>query len=478
MTRLPERRKLRLLIAALVSIGTVAAGAIIWFQATNANANAEVPVPKELVTCSACHNMEKEVQAWQEGPHSEVACLECHVESDVAWVRHELTGRSPDMAEMLGNAKVHPVPLKAPNDRCLDCHGQQMPYILQDVTPPPLENNAASAGEQVKAMQIKALHNEHINGDSKLDCLACHVASAHGATPGTTAQQDEAHSLCLTCHSEKRVTMAVPSSVSCAACHVTPSSVAPADHKDTNGWMAAHGTSSTGNTCGQCHLATSAGPHTDLASPASFQSNTGDACATCHAGVPMPHPANFLTQHGAASEQAAPGTCERCHTPEKNPIQPTPDHAKAGYCTECHAGTAMPHPAGYLNTHGTAAMQNPATCEACHSGKNPINPTADHASQTYCSSCHDQYQHQSGWVVQHGSSVNATCATCHTMVGEQGQHNACATCHDSQNTSTGRWHPDMWFASHARVVLDEGKGDCMKCHAEVEPSCSKCHTSF
>jgi hypothetical protein len=527
------RKKLRFLIAALGAVALVAVVGVMWYQGANAKAEGPIPVPKDLIACSQCHTMTHEVSTWEQSPHGNVSCLECHLESDVAWVRHELGDKGTDMASNLSNTKVHSLPLKAPNERCLECHGDQMPYILQDVVPPPANSGgtAAAAAGQTKAMDIKALHSKHMNGDSKLDCLACHVDAVHGPAEGTQERQDEAHNLCLTCHAEKRVTMTSTGSVSCTACHVDAASVAPADHKDTNAWMAAHGTSSQTSNCGQCHLANSAGPHTDMTNPAVFKTNsTEDACTTCHAGQPMPHPANFIAQHGTAAEKAAPGACDRCHTPEQNPIKPTPDYAKAGFCTDCHAGTTMPHPAGYLAQHGTAAKNSPATCQACHSSKNPIRPLPDyagsgyctnchagttmphpanylaqhgsaamkspasceachssknsvnrtsaHSSQAFCSSCHDQYQHAAGWVAQHGDKVDATCATCHTMRGQPGTKNACDSCHSTQY-SKEQWHPDLWYVSHARAVEQQGKEACMTCHnGEIQPSCSKCHRNY
>jgi transposase-like protein len=135
----------------------------------------------------------------------------------------------------------------------------------------------------------------------------------------------------------------------------------------------------------------------------------------------------------------------------------------------------MPHSADYLKSHGQQAMTAGITCEACHSAKNKANPTAAHASATFCNACHDQYQHQAGWVAGHGDKVDATCATCHTLVGQQGQHNACSTCHNSPD---GKWHPDLFYVSHANVVQKQGRESCDTCHNEVQPKCSQCHRNY
>jgi hypothetical protein len=228
-------------------------------------------------------------------------------------------------------------------------------------------------------------------------------------------------------------------------------------------FLAQHGAAANANpaSCATCHS-----PN-NIANPTAYHASS-KFCTDCH-GTAMPHPADFLSKHGAAAN-AAPASCTNCHSPN-NRVNPGANYASPGYCLDCHL-TPMPHPASFLSSHGAEAQKSPATCDACHSAKNVARPTAPHANAGYCASCHDSYEHEAGWVAAHGSNVDESCSTCHTLQGQVGQHNACSTCHSSK---TGEWHPNMWFVSHAREVEKNGEAACMTCHSEVQPSCSKCH---
>ncbi|HWI50690.1 MAG TPA: cytochrome c3 family protein [Symbiobacteriaceae bacterium] len=506
------RKRLTYLLYLAVALAAVGALSFVFIH--KADADNILKAPENLLYCGACHTMETEVLTWQANAHKNVACLECHEEGDPGWIRHEFVDRNSDMS------KAHPLEMKVAEQRCEECHQPQMEQILKDITPKPLaaSTKAPNAG---KAMDVKAMHEKHIKGDAKLNCVDCHTSDAHGPTVGSTPWRDATHKACLDCHEQKQVKIAVTGSTSCSACHTDPMAVAPADHKDKTVWSKAHGASATSGTCGECHLAESAGPHAQISKPDSFPSATKDACASCHAGVPMPHPDNFLSTHGKVSMASKAGTCESCHASttaagvaspvqgsaqscdschaqpmphpagylsihgqkatanpssctachsSANPANPGASYAKATYCIDCHL-TTMPHSASFLALHGKEAQKAPATCEACHSPKNVARPTAPHANAGYCSNCHDSYEHPTGWVAAHGTAVTESCSTCHTLMGQQGQHNACSTCH----TTDGKWHPDMWYVKHANEVNQKGDAACVTCHAEVEPSCSKCH---
>ncbi|HWI62144.1 MAG TPA: hypothetical protein VNT75_09925 [Symbiobacteriaceae bacterium] len=507
------RKRLTYILATLVAVAAVGALSLTFIH--KVGAEEVLKAPENLLYCGTCHTMETEVLTWQANAHKNVACLECHTEGDPGWIRHEFVDRNDSMAAA---AKAHALSLKVAEQRCEECHAPQMDQLLKDITPKPLlaSTKAPDAG---KAMDTKAMHEKHIKGNAALKCVDCHTSDAHGPTEGSTPWRDQTHQVCLDCHAQKQVKIAVTGSTSCGACHTQPASVAPADHKDKTAWAKSHGAGAGNGTCGQCHLGDSAGPHTQISQPASFPSSTKDACASCHGGVQMPHPQGFISTHGKVAEASKAGTCDSCHaaptattTPVKgsaqtcnschaqsmphpsgylaihgqqalaapstcttchspsNPANPGASYAQTGYCVDCHLAP-MPHPANYLALHGSDAKKLPATCEACHSPKNVARPTAPHANAGYCSNCHDSYEHQPGWVASHGTAVTESCATCHTLQGQPGQHNACSTCH----TSNGQWHEKMWFAKHGPIVEKNGDASCLVCHNEVQPSCSKCH---
>jgi len=514
------RKKMRLLLS-----GVVAGGAIILlsgFFFVHAGAAGASGSPSFL-PCASCHTMEKQVAAWKNGSHKDIACLQCHESQDPNMVRREFLDKGQEMAAA---NKQHTLALPVQDQTCTTCHAKEMADIGRDVNP-----------ANGKAMPVKAAHDLHVNGKPGLKCTDCHTI--HSAATSAAQRKDAMHDLCQSCHDQKQVKLAVNSSVSCAACHVDPASVAPADHKDPAVWLKQHGKAVLGGqACGTCHLGPSAGAHTPIARTESFPTKDPDTCTTCHGGVTMPHEQSFLANHGAAYRNAPKDTCERCHgstapnsanlatstvtfegtnapfcaschagqpmphpagylklhgadalkSPascgachsSQNKVNPKAPYARDSFCTNCHGGTVMPHPANYLTIHGKEAAKSTAVCEACHSPKNPANPSAAHASPAFCTNCHDNYRHPAGWVVDHGTKVTEACAACHSVAGKTpagGQtepHNACAACH-TQATAGGKWHPDYWFITHSKAVAQQGKAGCMKCHDNGKLSCTRCH---
>lgn len=557
-----KRFLLGLAAAAALALGVVALN---FLHPANAGTEPAFKAEENVKFCGTCHSMEQEVLTWQANAHKDVSCLECHVEEDPGWIRHEFVDRNTEMKKASS-----PLQLKVAENRCEECHQPQMEQLLKDITPKPI-NASTKAPDAGKPMDTKALHDKHLKGNAKTSCTDCHYSDAHGFTESSTPWREATHKLCLDCHEQKQVKIAVTGTTSCGACHTQPMTVAPVDHKDLTAWKVSHGDSAGSKTCGQCHLSDSAGPHVQLSNPQSFPSATKDACASCHSGVQMPHPDNFISTHGkvalatktgtceschsasatgtapragvdalscttchaqpmphpanflslhADKAKASPASCTACHSPANkanpnalharssfcldchktpmphpadflathgqkaeaspstcttchssaNPISPKASYAKASYCADCHL-TPMPHPSAFVANHGAEAKKAPATCETCHSPKNVARPTAPHANAGYCSNCHDNYEHEAGWVGTHGTAVTASCSTCHTLQGQPGQHNTCAACH----TSNGKWHDAMWFAKHGPIVTKQGDASCATCHNYVEPSCSKCH---
>jgi len=461
------RRKINLLLIALTAVCSVVAVGIVWGHATSAT---PAPSVQKVLFCGTCHSMDREVLAWQDSAHTNVACLQCHVDMDPSQMRSEFEDLTATMASKSPTAFAHTIDMKVPNERCVDCHTPQMDQILGDLEPAKLKGIAGANVTAPGPMPVKAMHNTHLKGKPDMKCVDCHSSSAHGPNPATVERRDASHKLCQECHDQKKVAIPVPGTVSCAACHNKPSSVAPANHKSEAQWRKDHGKASNEKTCGECHLDDSAGAHGRLSQPAAFPTKAKDACASCHAGVAMPHQAGYVAVHGQVAMSTAKGTCETCHSAEKNPITPTPAHAKGGFCTDCHA-QPMPHPVNYAAAHGPDALKAPASCETCHSAKNVANPTAQHAAVNFCSTCHDKYQHPAGWITAHATKVTASCATCHTMLGEQGVHNACATCHSIRQGA----HPQYWFVTHSKAIEAKGKASCMQCHDQIKPSCTQCH---
>lgn len=78
--------------------------------------------------CGRCHTMSPELQAYEAGPHRDVACAECHVEPGImGWVKAKINGTKQLVDVVLGTFP-EPIPppdhadLPASSDTCQKCH--------------------------------------------------------------------------------------------------------------------------------------------------------------------------------------------------------------------------------------------------------------------------------------------------------------------------------------------------------------------
>ena len=78
--------------------------------------------------CGRCHTMTPELQAYEAGPHRDVACAECHVEPGIAgWVKAKINGTKQLIEVVLGTFPT-PIPppdhseMPAATDTCMTCH--------------------------------------------------------------------------------------------------------------------------------------------------------------------------------------------------------------------------------------------------------------------------------------------------------------------------------------------------------------------
>jgi len=139
--------------------------------------------------------------------------------------------------------------------------------------------------------------------------------------------------------------------------------------------------------------------------------------------------------HGTRVQARGQAECMECHR------QASPGVMRVPSCDECHLG-AGGHPAGWMSEsspdfHGAAvAARGPTPCARCHG--------ADYR----------------------GGTAGVSCYTCHAD-GPSG-------------------HPEGWLnpraaSFHGRRVLEQGLGDCRRCHGSgldggtSRVSCSQCH---
>ncbi|BDG62031.1 cytochrome c3 family protein [Caldinitratiruptor microaerophilus] len=540
-------RRLNLAIPGLAAMIVFIAG-----LATIQSLNEVSPDPRRLAAdCGTCHEMAEHVRTWESAPHAEVACTACHADPGVrGWFHMQLARLRMTLATRTGDVDLARIASRVPDQRCTACHAPQMPWVMQDLEPPDLA--AARAGAVPERRELKWLtalagHDVHLTrARPAVACADCHAAVAHG--PADPAERKvELHRTCRECHERQQVTVAVSRPVTCAGCHADPLQVAPAGHRSSD-WRERHGAEARTDaaSCAGCHLSP-AGPHGGVAKAASpipvpaSRPPVGKApsappglecegfgpdqfvyrpvpgvtpqgdCASCH-GLPMPHPdgwirrhteayrdspalcarchgtegqgfdlafrgdparlANqgscrdchrtdvphpdgFLRTHGQEARAAGDAACALCHSPQ-NPVRPDAPYARPDFCTSCHAGVPMPHPPGYEGRpHGEAVLAaaargsaGTAACNRCHSPDNPANPSAAWARPTFCLDCHlDRYRHPDGWMARHGREVAAAGGT------REQPNPECAVCHAGARRRAGG--PPHTGAD---------PGECTSCH--------------
>lgn len=497
-----KRFKLNWAIPGLFAMILIIA-AVAWIQ-TQA---AITPDPAKLATqCSGCHTMDTHVAQWQESSHKSVACTECHADPGVmGWVQMQI-----GLVRMQFNhdeVDLSKIATKVPNERCMDCHAREMPWVMQDLEPAELDANGEPirpTKDQLQFLSATAGHDVHLTMENPVSCTECHANVSHGPGPEKTEEHVAAmHKICLDCHAEKQVQVEVRNTLSCSACHLDMDKVAPADHQNSN-FRTVHGDSAktNGATCTQCHLnpgissQAASAPHGMVpAIPAGtlkVADGMQDSCAACH-GTTMPHPDNWLQSH-AKGYNEKPEMCASCHGDRQQGFDmtvtgnPRTLSTTDPTCTTCHA-QPMPHPEDWLNGgHQTAGKNEPKTCEQCHSPSNPANPNAEHAKAQYCQDCHlGKFAHPSGYVFKHddvmanygNNFAAAGCVQCHSQA--PGGANSCASCHTGGLTGT-LWHPTGFSANHSATMAqyknNATAAGCTECHTTYqggENSCASCH---
>jgi nitrate/TMAO reductase-like tetraheme cytochrome c subunit len=243
----------RTIVWALVVV--VAVGAVAFF-------------PTALLTdrpafCKTCHTMVPFFDAWQQGAHKDVWCIDCHVDPGMARrLEHKFVALNEVYAQFFKNARFPNYNADVPDARCLRCH----PDVPTQTTTP----------------TSKFSHVTHLN--KGVACAKCHASTGHKVTfvalqnagllntanapAGLTyvgqelrASQDKPSALpghkpvpCSSCHDQ--------ANLQCSFCHATPANHYGAD-------------------CKSCHRPTV--PFANFVHPPSGEHNyRSRPCAACH----------------------------------------------------------------------------------------------------------------------------------------------------------------------------------------------------
>lgn len=131
----------------------------------------------------------------------------------------------------------------------------------------------------------------------------------------------------------------------------------------------------------------------------------------------------------------------------------------------------FPHPTGFdqAAAHGADALAEDGPCLDCHQVEGSQAPR--------CESCHADYPHLEGWILDHGRFAEG-CGACHAAAGTEAATSwACDRCH-------GAWPHAMTWAlpsEHGAWFVARGAEDaaCSSCHeAGTETACQGCHADY
>lgn len=270
--------------------------------------------------CARCHAADAASLA--ASPHHGASCYDCHL-AEGPWSLPE--AKLAEWFSMYPAALQHRPPptagVRISRAACLTCHDSL------------LKRTSVAHG-------LRIAHADCSPAPDR--CDGCHADAGHPGTGHWARRADMAS--CLACHTAKKAP------VSCSTCHKTAAAtgrpgtgILGVAHR--RGAPLAHALADT-HACAGCHQG-------------------GAGCAKCH-GIPLPHPASFLLDHGVVARKPN-ARCGGCHL-------------GSSLCDACH-GIAMPHPAVFLKGHGTVAKSNrDPLCLRCH-------------RQSDCGDCHKAHQH-------------------------------------------------------------------------------------
>lgn len=401
---------------------------------------------------AACHEMRPYAEAWDKGPHADIACVECHVDPGAARLTHKVEALGEVVAHVKGDnsfPRAERTPI--PDERCIACHENIKVRSVgfdhsQHASRGPCESCHRDAGHEVSpaALRKAGIYNASVqrqvlatkvatvDGGSdnvaghlsqpcvrchdmqKTGCASCHKPKHEGAGPAAKTAE------CTTCHAAGAkfvFSHPAPAAASCDSCHKAPA-------------VAKHDFAAA---CETCHLKT--GKSWD------YTHNDQAACASCH----------------ERPEKHRTGTCSKCHEAGKTWAFSHPNTGSS--CTSCHARPVRHRSGSCTSCHRTGvswAFSHPSArsgCTSCHARP------AQHRSGT-CTSCH---RTGSTWAFSHPGS-SGSCTTCHNRPSGH-RSGSCLTCHRAGSS---------WAFRHP------GSSGCSSCHKSPQShygtSCASCHS--
>jgi nitrate/TMAO reductase-like tetraheme cytochrome c subunit len=331
--------------------------------------------------CSSCHEMKPEYYTWKASAHSEVDCVNCHIEPGAKNLVKDKANGLVQVYRKATNTYTAPIqmPGEISNSACERCHNMST-------------RNVNSSGDLIIP------HDKHLKKD--IECTQCHSGVAHGKVAerkmtfqtdydkwdkslGKNVMADLKFSrpdmdTCIECHKARKV------STECKTCHTT--GMEPKSHKNADFKTKTHGilAGKELEKCNQCHKDMSKNKldgyvkSTNILETQQPIKNQYDYarentfCANCHNKRPASHKNQFFSQHSNLAE-GNKDTCLACHDEQKRAI-PSTNNVN---CYSCHPSSHSQNK-NFRQSHPVPVAQNQKPngyCYTCHVKKT-------------CTSCH------------------------------------------------------------------------------------------
>jgi nitrate/TMAO reductase-like tetraheme cytochrome c subunit len=380
-----------------------------------------IAISEQTSFCNSCHIMNPYYASWQDSGHSQVNCLECHVQPGLPEiVRAKLNGLAQTVDCLLGRVSSKPNAL-VEDVSCLrdGCHAKDsllsepVAYINQ---------------------KYKFSHQGHVDaemGGIRLLCTTCH-SHFEGQEHFKVSTQ-----VCFICHFLKNKTSGVRlAETKCRDCHDVPAeSLKRGQAEIDHGKFVASQLS-----CEQlCH-----------AKQVDLDCNVADVqCLDCHE----------FRNHGelgaADLHEAHAGKnkveCLACHEMIGHTASPI---GKGHTSLKCDQSHQVPSEAAMLAE--MESIKLPADCGLCHS-----DPHSGQFAKA-CQQCHSEHGWKGRWVADvHGEGAGFPLVGKHRAV-------ECSRCHIGAKLAAARFTglPKTCEQCHPDPHQGQMRASCDTCHSE------------
>lgn len=438
--RMPDRRVLLVLVAALLAVGGTMGSILLKADRTER-------FPHELharmfPACASCHEGVEtgDMTAYYPSPQM---CANCHdgvIEPTVEWTgpreyvnnlvfehtHHEAQVILRD-GEPLGCERCHTpagaqrmVIERANPETCLSCHAHQAQDHFVDASCQTCHVSFVESGlppARLAALPLPADHQ-----------VPGFILEGHGAAAMARTQA------CAVCHTQDRCTSCHVNAVDVPQIAAIPAAPAnwtlpmyaahypvPASHL-TRDWIQQHGEPASRQQCATCHtrddcVACHVPPGPDVIATLPARADVQAPGAVTLRQMPLSHASRWFDREHAALAASQPGSCQACHAQR--------------FCTDCHEAPVNPtyHPRNFAQQHSSQAYARRMECSTCHEVR------------TFCRSCH----------IEQGMGATGRLT---------------AGFHDAE---------PLWLLRHARAAR-QGLESCTSCH--VQRDCMQCHTEI